>query len=271
MIDLFFFRPISFLLVKILIKFPITPNQITSVSIFLGIISGIIISIGTRSSFIIGAILYGLTHIMDCCDGMVARLKNNGTLTGRIVDGVADYITSISAYIGLYIALQKGVFNLPFHPWVIMLLSAISLGIHCMVVDYYRHEFLANALGKVNTIKNDQINFSNELIRLKTQRGKYIEKLLITLYLGYLDLQSKIKITRVKKQYNKEEYYKANKTLLFLWNWIGSSTHIAVLLISLVLFSPMIFFIYILIVANIWMIVMGFVQYKMNQKLIPKE
>ncbi len=46
----------------------------------------------------VGPTLY---NIIDCSDGQLARLKKNGTHTGRIIDGSADYITAAFVFIGL--------------------------------------------------------------------------------------------------------------------------------------------------------------------------
>ena len=113
-LDLLIFRPLAFLLVKVLYHTSLTPNQISLLAMLTGIISGYFFAQGTQTDFLIGGLLYSLSNVIDCCDGMIARLKKNGSSVGRIVDGVVDYIVSIAVYVGLAIGMGKmiGVFDL---------------------------------------------------------------------------------------------------------------------------------------------------------------
>jgi phosphatidylglycerophosphate synthase len=270
MVDLYLFRPIAFVLVKMIYRFPITPNQLSLLSLIAGIAAGVFYSFGDHRSFIYAGLLYTLSHILDCSDGMIARLKKNGTPIGRIIDGWADYITSVAVYIGLLIGLHNGAFQLPVpSPWLLMIPASFCLAIHCMTVDYHRHEFMAHALGKANPVRQDLETFTTLLEQLKKKKGQYISKILITFYLGYTKLQ--LKENGTKTQYHQEKYYEANKRLLLMWNWIGAATHIFVLLLATFLYQPMLFFYYILGVANVWMLILSIVQLKTNKKIALKE
>ncbi len=269
MVDLYIFRPIAFAIVKLIYRLPVTPNQISVLSILTGIASGVFFAMGDRQNFIYAGLFYALSHILDCCDGMIARLKKNGTPIGRIIDGWADYITSVSVYTGLLIGLLNGPFLLPVSPWLLMIPAAFSLFIHCMMVDYYRHEFMAHALGKTNSIRGDLEFFSNELKQLNKSKGRYLEKIMIIFYLGYTNLQ--LKENGDKARYPREKYYKSNKFLLLLWNWIGSASHTFVLLLAAFLYEPMIFFYYIIGLANVWMLLLGFIQVRVNRRIAIKE
>ncbi|MCB0280245.1 MAG: CDP-alcohol phosphatidyltransferase family protein, partial [Calditrichaeota bacterium] len=119
-LDLIIFRPLAFLLVLVLYRLPITPNQITFLAMLSGIIAGYFYSLGDTSSFVWGAIFYGLSNVLDCSDGMIARIKNNGTKVGRIIDGFVDYVVSIAVYVGLASGLIKSGIDLPFAPWTLV-------------------------------------------------------------------------------------------------------------------------------------------------------
>ncbi len=269
-VDLFIFRPIAFAIVKTIYRLPVTPNQLSVLSMLAGITSGVFFALGDRNSFIYAGLFYALAHILDCCDGMVARLKKNGTVLGRIIDGWTDYITAIAVYIGLLIGLHNGSFQLPVSsPWLLMVPAAVSLAVHCMVVDFYRHEFLAHALGKANPIQMDREIFSKRMAQLRKEKRNYFEILLISFYLAYTKIQ--LKENNGGKKYSGEKYYKSNKSLLLLWNWIGASTHIFVLIVAALLYEPLIFFIYILGLANIWMLVMGIIQIRNNKRITIKD
>src|SRR5436190_20554690 len=98
--DLFFYRPLAFVLVKSVYRTNITPNQLTIVAILIGLMCGIIYAQGTNY-WLLGAIVFALYNIVDCSDGQLARIKKNGTHAGRIVDGLADYTSTAAAFIGI--------------------------------------------------------------------------------------------------------------------------------------------------------------------------
>jgi len=98
-LDLFVFRPPAFLLVKSIYQTSITPNQITWISLFFGVFGDFLITIGTATHYALEAMCFIIYNILDCSDGQLARLQKSGSLTGRIVDGVADYIVAVTSYL----------------------------------------------------------------------------------------------------------------------------------------------------------------------------
>lgn len=265
-LTLYIFRPIAFIFVKLLYKTPITPNQISILSIMVGILSGIFFTQGTLTSFLVAGLLYCFSIVLDCVDGMIARLKKNGSAVGRIIDGLADYIVGISVYVGLGNGLVRAGYHLPAPTWVLLVIAAVSHIFHAMIVDYYRVEFMSHGLGRVTSTREDNDRFRDELEKIKHQRGKFIEKFLINVYLGYSHLQL-FRADRVEK-YDKKTYYRTNKLMILLWFWIGPTAHAVVIILSALLFRPEIFLIYTIILANIWMIVLWIIQVRMNKKIL---
>lgn len=261
-LNLYLFRPIAFIIVKLIHRLPITPNQISFFTIIIGIISGIFYAKGDYNSFILGAIFYGLTFILDCCDGMLARLKNCGTSMGRIIDGISDYVTGIVIYTGFAIGLSKSSIEFPISSWLLMSFCGACTIFHSIIFDYYKNEFMAHALDKTDSTREDIESFSNGLKKMK---GKYLKKLLIIIYLLY----SKSQIVNASKRnrYSNESYYNANKLLIQLWSLISPTTHIVVFMVSSILYRPNIFFYYDICVANILLLIIWIIQVKTNKKI----
>ena len=105
LIDLFIFRPLGFIFVKAIMPLPLTPNHISLLAAFFGVIAGVFFGFGTQEQVFNAGLFYLVYYILDISDGQSARLKKNGTPLGRIIDGFADYITHIAVYIGLGIGL----------------------------------------------------------------------------------------------------------------------------------------------------------------------
>ena len=268
MMDLFVFRPIAFIIVKLIYRLPVTPNQLSILAILSGIVSGVFFALGTPKSFVYAGLFYALAHIFDCCDGMIARLKKNGTFIGRIIDGFADYATTTAVYIGFNLGLYKAGFEFFITPWILVASTGFCMIVHSLVVDYYRSEFMAHALDIVNSTHEDRDQFKAELKKLNQKKGRYFSKLVIWVYLGYSRIQLFTK--KEKVEYDADTYYRSNRLLISLWSWIAAPTYVAVVIIAAIVFRPTILFYYSLIVGNTWMFILLFFQVRTNNKIAKK-
>ncbi|MDA8371265.1 MAG: CDP-alcohol phosphatidyltransferase family protein [Nocardiopsaceae bacterium] len=82
----------------------ITPNQITFGAGVLGVGSAVCFALGDWPWLVAGALLFHLSFVLDCMDGKIARLKNNGSVFGAWVDFVFDRIR----FFGCMMALLAG-------------------------------------------------------------------------------------------------------------------------------------------------------------------
>ena len=266
-VDLFLFRPVSFVFTKFLVKFPVTPNQISFMSMIAGIISGIFFSFGDKKSFVYGGLFYLLCHIFDLIDGMIARLKKNGTPLGRIIDGWVDYITTVAVFVGMYIGLIKVGFKLPFGILPLTIAAGASMILHSVIIDYYRQQYLSSSTGRNKTIGEDYRLFQRRFNSIKSRRGNYIEKLLLFVYLGYTKAQ--VTGTRDKSKVLIKKNTRASKILLVFWNWIGVSTHRFFFILAALLYQPMIFFFYVIVFCNVLLLVLYPIQWKVDKREDP--
>lgn len=262
--DLIVFRPLAFLLVKILARFPVTPNQVSVTAILTGIGSGVCLAQGSREGFLAGGLLYGATAVIDCSDGMLARYKGNGSLTGRIVDGIIDYTNGIAIFTGLGIGMSK-MSTLPGEQlWAIILLAAMSMILHSILLDHYRSQFYVHALNVRRPIAEEIAQFSAELDRLKKEHIQPVNRLLIRIYLLYCRLRGGVKLSSAR--YDAERYYRVNRITLKLWQLIELSAHICVLIVAALLYRPKIFLVYTIVIANLWVLIMLPIQAIANRK-----
>ena len=263
--DLYLFRPFAFLVVKLVTPTSITPNQLSCSSMITGILSSVFFSLGTETSFLAGGVLYGMTRVLDCSDGMVARLKKTGTLVGRIVDGTVDYVNGIVIYVGIFVGIGRAGFEYTPSRFWLVLGAGLCMIFHSMVIDYYRSQFLAHGLGKKISPRKEKEMFTAEFEKIKEQKGRIIDKFLISLYLGYSAIQ--VNKTVQKKDYQRESYYRHNKILLQLWSLIGSSSYIFIIMMTGILYQPAILFWYAMAAANGITGILWVFQIRQNRKL----
>ncbi len=84
----YFHIPVAGILVGPLRYSPVTPNQVTAVSVVFGLAAAYGFSLGTSPGLVLGGLLLEISLILDCVDGQLARAKNMASDLGRLIDGV---------------------------------------------------------------------------------------------------------------------------------------------------------------------------------------
>ncbi|MFH0824629.1 MAG: CDP-alcohol phosphatidyltransferase family protein [Pseudomonadota bacterium] len=88
---LFFVLPFLYLMVEPLRRNPrIQPNHITIVSFIVGVCAALFILVDRGPCYIIAGILFACAYLLDCADGMVARMNRKASSLGALLDNVLD-------------------------------------------------------------------------------------------------------------------------------------------------------------------------------------
>lgn len=256
-LDLVIYRPISFQFVKLIYNTNITPNQISTIALIFGVLAGVFYAFGTKIFFILAAVSFFICNVLDCADGQLARLKKNGTRIGRVVDGLIDYITAISTFVG--IAIGYSLSESPVFAWSITIFAAFSRALQNMYFDNYRNLYLRYVYNIVHDVNTDIKEFEEDLAGLKRMKGKYVAKLLVYIYLKYCYLQKAI-TKDIVYDTSPEEYKKKNKFLLRCWSWLGSTTHLTLAIILTLFFRVDLYLILTVTVGNIAFIILFITQ-----------
>jgi len=262
-IDLIFYRPVAFILVKTIYKLPVTPNQVSLLSMLIGLFAAWQFSVGTSDALILGGLLFLLSNILDCADGQLARLQKSGTLLGRVIDGVADYIVGVAIFVGIGFGITSSGNSL----WLMVIFAGISSALHAMFFDYYQSEFISTVRGEKNFLDREKEQFSYEIKQMKEQRRDGLKIFLLSLYLRYLDFQRKSGTKSDGSRYNSEIYRKENSVMIRLWSFLGPTTN-RTLLIGCAFIGRIDFYLWIILLAgNIWLIFSYLFQYRIHKKL----
>ena len=96
----------------------ITPNHLTLLMIPTGIAGGIILSIGTAWSFVVGGALFVILNILDAADGELARYTKQTSDFGDYLDRVAHYMTNTAVVMGL----GFGLYSATGHGYLLLLM-----------------------------------------------------------------------------------------------------------------------------------------------------
>lgn len=103
-----FNRHISLFITRLIADTGIRPVSMSLVTLALGLASGWLVSRGTGyGSFLLGAVLFELSSIIDGCDGELARLTHRSSALGGKVDVIVDAVTYVVFFSGLAVGLYR--------------------------------------------------------------------------------------------------------------------------------------------------------------------
>ena len=196
--DTVFTRPIGMLFTKLFYRLHWTPNQVTVLSIILGVcgawffhyradnLQGLLLNV-------CGVVLFMTANFLDSADGQLARLTGLKTKYGRILDGVASNIIFVTLYFSLVFRLysQNIPFtNTPWHYWIFIYLlfnGIVCHGRQCSLSDYYRnvHLYFINAKNG-----NEFDHYADQLAKYKSiPFSNVLEKFFMWLYKNHMKSQ----------------------------------------------------------------------------------
>ena len=150
-IDLCFYRPIGYMWAVLCAKLGIKPNAITIASIFIGVAAGVMFYFDDLWLNIVGVLLLVWANSFDSADGQLARMTQQYSRLGRILDGLSGDFWFVAIY--LAICFRENCTSVFFmeHQWVIWVI-AVAAGLchakQAAAADYYRQFHLYFLKGK---------------------------------------------------------------------------------------------------------------------------
>lgn len=129
-----FSNPLS----RILLRTPLTPNHVTTLSVTLGISAGCFFALGTYGASLTGAFLYQLAVILDNCDGDIARAKKLGSVFGGWYDIFGDIITDLSLFGGVALGAWRSGVAGPVPLFAALCLSGALLHLSLVILEKLR-------------------------------------------------------------------------------------------------------------------------------------
>src|SRR5881409_3229356 len=100
-VDRYFNRKVSASLTPIFLRTGLSPNAITVLSLVIGLLAAASFGVGSYTAGLMGALLFQLAAIVDCCDGEVARLTHRQSRFGEQLDITADNVVHMAIFAGV--------------------------------------------------------------------------------------------------------------------------------------------------------------------------
>ena len=184
----FFIGKLSLYVSWIAARLNITPNQITYLSFFVGLIG---IYFFSQGSFLIGALLINLWYLLDCSDGHLARYYKIKSKLGKFLDdGFGEIII-----IFMWFALGWGLFKYPD--------KSISFIYNYFNLVNYEYIIFCGSLASIsialkscisNRFPNNYVKNNNKFISNNKPYSKKYLKILWTNCMGFAGIQGPLLI-----------------------------------------------------------------------------
>ena len=187
-IDLWFYRPVGFRVALLGRRFGWTPNQITIVSIFLGVGCGILCYPQDLWLNLLAIVLLILADIGDSADGQLARLTRQYSQLGRILDGAAGDFWFAAIYIAIALRLtpEWGIWC-----WLMAIVTGICHAQQAAMADYYRQFHLLCVKGEQGSELDDASDVARQYAETKFSDDPVL-KVFLWFYRNYTKGQERL-------------------------------------------------------------------------------
>jgi CDP-alcohol phosphatidyltransferase-like enzyme len=261
LLDIHFYRKVGFHLARFFAKLNLTPVAVTWLGTVIGIAAGHFYFYHDLRLNAVGMALHIMCNMLDNADGQLARMTNKGSRTGRVLDGLGDFLVFASVYLHLCLrCLAAGGSDLI---WFIAISAGASHLIQTAVADYLRNAYLYFVSGSSRGEFDTSAALRKEFNQLSWRTAPW-QKFLLRVYLNYTRQQEML-VPRMKKvkrridersaidggQWLIERYRRGNKWIVKCANFFGRNTRMALLFVLLVLDLPAWYFVFELTAFNL--------------------
>ena len=104
----FFVSPYSRYIARWAARRGLTPNQVTTVSMAIGVLAAAAFATGSRPGLVAGAVLLQAAFTADCVDGQLARYTRTFSKLGAWLDSIFDRAKEYVVFAGLAIGASRG-------------------------------------------------------------------------------------------------------------------------------------------------------------------
>ena len=180
-----FYMECSAILVFFLLKTKIKPNTITLHYALSGIIGGVFLAIPFKTTIIIALFIFFVKGILDWSDGHFARITNQTSITGHVLDVYGAHMNEVGFYLGLgyYIAIYSSM------PIFFYFVPIYTFLVSINVFTYSKRILFDEHKSKHNPLQPDK-DISYKLDSSSIERNKFfqvIKQKVISFLSSFLD------------------------------------------------------------------------------------
>ena len=181
-LDLYFYRRVGFALAQFFARLGITPVGVTVLGGIFGVAAGHLYYYRDLRVNLLGMALHVISNALDNADGQLARLTNQGSRNGRIIDSIVDHLVFVGIYLHLTLrCLAEGASPAI---WLLALAAGLSHGVQGAVADYYRNAYLLFVTNRARGEFDSSAGLRSDYERFSWKRDPW-QKFLLRVYLNF--------------------------------------------------------------------------------------
>src|SRR4051812_13232157 len=90
-------RPVAAVVVHALAETRVTPNQITLAALVIALVSSVLlVALPGHIGLVVAILSFEVSYVLDCADGMLARLRHQQSIQGHLFDFLMDEIKAFA-------------------------------------------------------------------------------------------------------------------------------------------------------------------------------
>lgn len=233
-VNLWVHRPLAYAFVALIYRTTMTPNQVTLLSMLVGLAAAACWVSGSPAWMFWGGVLLWSSAILDGADGILARAKRQFSDIGRALDGTADaVVAAASVGAGFWHIWQRHA--QPLHLWL-MPIALVTAVIQIYLYDYYKESYLQLTNPTWSGVPERLADTRERLERLKRERAPWTHIMAADTYVTLLANQTAVialtnpPANRERSRYHVNEttaqnYRRFNLGPLRLWTALSLAPH----------------------------------------------
>ena len=251
-IDIYFYRKVGFQLARLFATLGMTPTAVSVIGCISGVIAGHFYYYRDLRLNIFGMLLHIAANAFDNADGQLARLTNQTSRMGRLIDGMADHLVWLSIY--FHLALRCVTEGSPLAIAVLALAAGLSHGCQAAAADYYRSGYLYFVRGRARSGLDSSLDLRTEFQRLRW-RDQPWQKILLAFYLNFT-LQQELLAPALQRLHQviehafseeiplwlRDGYRQLARPFLVWWRLLMTNTRMLLLFLLLLIGRPIWYF-----------------------------
>ena len=270
-IDLMFYRPIGFMWAVLCAKLGIKPNAITIASIFIGIAAGVLFYFDNMWINVCGMLLLVWANSFDSADGQLARMTQQYSRLGRILDGLSGDFWFVAIYFAICFrenATSDFFMGMPWLIWAIAILAGMSHAKQAAAADYYRQFHLFFLKGESGS-ELDSVDQLDKAYAEVSWKGNFWKKTTMFFYRNYTANQEVLtpRMQELRRELKsrfgaeipqsfRDAIRAKSKPLMKYTNWLSFNLRTIALFCSLFAQMPWLYFAFELVVLNAMLVYM---------------
>jgi hypothetical protein len=182
LLDIYFYRRVAFVLATWFARLKMTPTMVTALGGVCGIVAGHLYFYRDLTTNIIGMFLHVCANTLDNADGQLARLLNQKSRKGRIIDSLFDHLIFLSIYV--HLGLRCLFAGASPRIAILVLLAGLSHAMQGAAADYFRNAYLFFVRGRSRADWDSSETLAEEYRGLNWRKEPW-NKFLLSTYLNF--------------------------------------------------------------------------------------